>query len=108
PGALRVLPGRGRRSGGISVPEALAAGGVAAGHRVRPLRAVGILADHVPFVEAGLSCATLLAYGKGTWRIHTEGDGVELLEDGAFRAAGEVVLGAVGVLLGSGGSARRG
>ncbi|KAF0243569.1 MAG: hypothetical protein FD180_3264 [Planctomycetota bacterium] len=61
---------------------------------------VGLLADHVPFVEAGLACATLFAHGRGTSRIHTAGDSADLLEDAGFEAAGQVVMGAVERLIG--------
>jgi hypothetical protein len=94
-GELLVLPGSG------VVAEALVAAAKAASLPVRriPL-GVGLLADHVPFVEAGIPCASLLARGHGTSRIHTTGDSPELLDDSGFEAAGKTVLGAIERLIG--------
>ena len=94
-GEMLVLPGKG------VVAEALVAAAKAASLPVRriPL-GVGLLADHVPFVEAGIPCASLLARGRGTSRIHTTGDSADLLDDAGFEAAGKVVLGAVERLIG--------
>ncbi|MCE9583341.1 MAG: Zn-dependent exopeptidase M28 [Planctomycetes bacterium] len=93
-GELIVLPGTG------VVAEALLAAARAASIPVRALPfGIGLLADHVPFVEAGLECASLLARGRGTSRIHTRGDSAELLDDRGFESAGKTVLGALERLL---------
>jgi hypothetical protein len=95
-GRLLVLPARPPKSAGRDPATALLE---AASERRVPAWAipfaVGLLADHVPFVEAGLSCASLLSTGRGTRRIHGKGDAAELLEDAGFEAAGRVVIGAV-------------
>jgi hypothetical protein len=96
-GRMLILPGRSPESGGRSVSRALLD---AAGGRARGIpTGVGLLTDHVPFVEAGLSCATVLMHAPSARRIHTARDGAEGLEDEAFREAGGVVLGAVEELL---------
>ena len=94
-GELLVLPGTG------VVAEAIVSAAKAASLPVRriPL-AIGLLADHVPFVEAGIACASLLARGRGTSRIHTTGDSADLLADAGFEAAGATLLGAVERLIG--------
>ncbi len=61
---------------------------------------IGLLADHVPFLEAGIPVASLLSRGKGTSRIHTPEDSADLLEDAGFEAAGRVVMGAIERLIG--------
>jgi hypothetical protein len=94
-GELLVLPGSG------VVADAFVAAARAASVRMRrfPL-GVGLIADHVPFVEVGIACATLLARGRGTSRIHTTGDSADLLDDAGFEAAGKAVLGAIERLIG--------
>lgn len=89
-GRWLVLPGRG------PVADAFMEGAAAAGLRARrvPL-GIGLLADHVPFVQSGFPCATLLAHAPGTRSIHTPRDSADLLDDAAFEEAGKLVLGAV-------------
>ncbi|MCC6739884.1 MAG: M28 family peptidase [Planctomycetia bacterium] len=92
-GTLVVLPPAG------PVADAFLAAARAADVPLRrmPL-GVGLLADHVPFAEAGIPVASLLSRGKGTSLIHTAGDAADLLEDAAFDAAGRVILGAIDAL----------
>lgn len=94
-GSLVILPARG------PVADALAAAARAASLPARRFPVgVGLLADHVPFLEAGIPVASLLSRGRGTARIHTPADSAELLEDAGFEAAGRVVMGAVERLIG--------
>ena len=98
--SLVVLPGRCPASGGVSVSEAFLSGAKSSGIRVRSMPlGVGMLADHVPFIEAGFSCASLLARSRSLMRIHTPGDSADLLEDEGFEAALRTTLAALGRLV---------
>jgi Zn-dependent M28 family amino/carboxypeptidase len=58
-------------------------------------RLVGGEADHIPMIEAGLAAVTLMFAGPHGTRIHTSGDGPELLRPDGLELAGRVVLSAV-------------
>lgn len=92
-GTLVVLP----PGGPVADAFAAAARDASVPLRRMPL-GVGLLADHVPFAEAGIPVASLLARGRGTSRIHTPADAAGLLDDSAFESAGRVILAAVDTL----------
>ncbi len=52
----------------------------------------GLLMDHVALAKAGLAAVSLGCVGRASARIHSAGDGVELIEEAGLREAAAVLL----------------
>lgn len=70
--------------------------GVAEGVRVRaPAFVIGAMADHFPFVNAGIEAVTLAAFGRDSLAIHTPRDTPDRLDAEMMGRVGRIALGVI-------------